>query len=232
MKIEPRFRKVHALKRREHHPLLHKIHRKHKISYQTLFYMKEYNTRAHTITTVLSQSLKIIVAMAIVSAFGGIGLETIKEKFVLIMPLMIMLPALNDMVGDFGATVSSKFATMLYTRQVRLSRGVLRSGAFMKLVRNMLIVSVLSSVYVGILSSAVALYSGFPLDGSVAIRVVILSVATTSILIGMTFLSAVLTGVYIFSRKEDPNNFLIPITTAVADLGSMIVFSLLVLYLF
>ncbi len=36
----------------------------------------------------------------------------------------------------------------------------------------------------------------------------------------------------VYKNGEDPNNFLIPISTAVADLGSMVIFTLLVMWMF
>ncbi|MFN7088783.1 MAG: YbfB/YjiJ family MFS transporter [Candidatus Paceibacteria bacterium] len=43
---------------------------------------------------------------------------------------------------------------------------------------------------------------------------------------------AIIGGFWIYKRGSDPNNFLIPITTSVADFSSLILFSLLVAFLF
>ena len=46
------------------------------------------------------------------------------------------------------------------------------------------------------------------------------------------FITAIVAGIYYYKKKEDPNNFLIPITTSVADLGNMVVLVALILLFF
>ncbi len=231
MKIHSKFRKLHAIKRHRHHPLIHRIHRKHRISYSTIFYMKEYGKRSHAVLTIVKESLRVVILAAIISSAGGLGLENIRGKFIALLPLLIMIPALNDMIGDFGTIVSSKFTTMIYTRKVRLGK-VLQSKEFKSLMKTVFAVAFVSSLYLGLVSYAIAYYRGFPFSVAALLKVLGIAMASTLLLVSIVSAVSVIFGIRVYRRKEDPNNFLIPISTAIADLGSMAVFSAMVLALF
>ncbi|MDI6721514.1 MAG: magnesium transporter [Candidatus Aenigmarchaeota archaeon] len=231
MKIR-RFRKLHNIKRHRHHPVIHHIHKKHKISYKTLFYMKEYGTKSHAVATIIKESIKIIIIASVISSFGGVGLENVKEKFIAIIPLLIMLPALNDMIGDFGTIVSSKFTSMIYTGKINLKKGIMQSADFRKLVRNVFCVALISSLYLSIASYLLAYYKGFAFNAVILAKIIGVAVLCTLVLVSVIFITSVISGLYIYRKKEDPNNFLIPIATSLADLGAMLLFAFVVVRLF
>ncbi|MBI2579758.1 MAG: magnesium transporter [Candidatus Aenigmarchaeota archaeon] len=232
MKLNKKFAKLHGIRRHRHHPVIHAIHRKHRISYRTLFYMKEYGTKSHVASVIMKESMKILVIAAIISSVGGMGLENVKEKLVTIIPLLIMLPALNDMIGDYGTIVSSKFTTMLYTGRISMREGVMKSPELRKLMATLFAVALITSLYIGSVSYGMAYYSGFAFDPSIFLKVMAVSVVCTMLLVGIIFLTSVAAGIWIYRKKEDPNNFLVPITTSLADFASMLLFSLIVLRLF
>ncbi len=232
MKVLKKFRKLHGIKRHRHHPLIHHIHKKHKLSYSTIFYMKEYGTKSHAIATIMKESIKILIMTAMISSIGGVSLENMREKFAVLLPLFIMIPALNDMIGDFGTIVSSKFTAMLYTGKINLKKRLLESGELRKLAKIIFSIAFLSSVYLGVVSYAFAYYRGFPFDAGILAKIVAIAVLCAMILVSVIFAVSVVAGIYIYRKKEDPNNFLVPIATSVADLTSMLLFSALVLWLF
>ena len=69
--------------------------------------------------TIIKESFRIIIFAAILSSLGGIGLELINEKLIAILPLLIIFPALNNMIGNFGTIISANFTTLLFTNQLR-----------------------------------------------------------------------------------------------------------------
>ena len=48
------------------------------------------------------------------------------------------------------------------------------------------------------------------------------------ILVAVIFSVSIIGGLGIYHKKEDPNNFLIPIATSVADLLNLVIFAILV----
>lgn len=48
-----------------------------------------------------------VAAASCVSLIGGLGLELVQEKILPIVPLLIAMPALNTMVGDYAAIIAA-----------------------------------------------------------------------------------------------------------------------------
>ena len=243
-KLSGRMKKrIVKLRRKPHHPLVHRIHKKHHISYKTLLYMKEYGPKSHVAHLIIRESLKILILASILSSIGGFGLQSIQSKLFTILPLIILLPALNDMIGDFGVIVSSKFTTMLYLGKIRGASGGNRSKTYFtpvwlknenlhKLFFTILCIAIISSVYMSVLSLAISYLKGFQITLELILKIMQISLISVILLVSLIFSISISFGLWIYRKKEDPNNFLIPIATSIGDLGSMALFSLLVFLLF
>lgn len=221
---------LECIERRKHHHMVHKIHKKHKISYKTLFYMKEYGPRSHVTSVIINESIKILFIASVISALGGVHVQSIKGYLTGIIPLLILLPALNSLIGSFGTIISSKFTTMLYMGKAPAKWWT--SYVVQELIFSILLVGVISSVYIGFVSYGVSMLRGFPFDLNLLVKVLSISMLSTAALIGLIALISITWGLYIFQKQEDPNNFLIPLTTAIGDFGSMAIFSAMVLIMF
>lgn len=228
-KITKHLRALINIKRKKYHPLIHKIHKEHKISKRTLFYIKEYGPHSNIPRVVIKESIKILVLASIISLFGGFSIEKIKNIFLSITPFVILLPTLNDLVGDFGTIVSSKFSTMLH--EGKLKEKWWRQAQILKLYYQIMLIGFISVVLSSILSIGISNFFG-ELSKSIAINIFLISIIDVLILINVIFLISVFSGLYVYKKKEDPNNFLIPISTSVADFANMIVLSILVVLFF
>jgi len=192
--------------------------------------MKEYGPHSHVASLIIKESIKILLLASIISSIGGMHLKPVEGTLVTILPLLILLPALNDMIGDFGTIVSSKFTTMLYLGL--LGRKWWQSKHVHELILTILIVALIASVYIGSLSYLMASAKGYTFSTAIFLKVLIISIIATASLVGIIIIISIVGGIWIYKKKEDPNNFLIPITTSVADLGSLLFFSVLVTVFF
>ncbi len=228
MKVSLRrhLQKLRTIKRSYHHPLIHVIHKKHHVSHKTLFYIKEYGPHAHVARTIIKESIEILLMASIISSFGGLALEKIKPLFIGIMPLIILLPTLNNMIGAYGTVVSSRFSTMLYEGRVRSSIWV--NKELKKLFFQVLFIAITTAL----LSVLFSVFTSRALNVTVAflvtLKLMLIVIADVAILVSVLFIVAVLAGLYFYHKKEDPNNFLIPITTSIADYANMALLALLV----
>ncbi|MDO8625146.1 MAG: hypothetical protein Q7R47_03615, partial [Candidatus Diapherotrites archaeon] len=82
------------VRRHVRHPLTHEIHLSHGLSKKTLFFVKEYGPHSHIAHTIIKESIKIVILASIISSFGGLALEQVKDVFISVAPLLILLPAL------------------------------------------------------------------------------------------------------------------------------------------
>ncbi len=179
---------------------------------------------------ILKESLKILIAASIISSVGGIGFEVLKVKIAALIPLLIMLPALNDMIGDFGTIISSKFTLLLY--QKKIHKNWWKSFELGDQFRIISTIALFAAFYLGVLSVIIAYIRGAAISVIEALKVIAIAFMSTATLVMVIFFLAIVGGLWVYKRGNDPNNFLIPITTSVADLSSLILFSLMVAFLF
>lgn len=222
--------RVRKLKRKQHHPLLHQVHTKHKISRKTLFYIKEYSSEQKVISTVLRESIKILILASIISSLGGLALEHIKPAFISLIPLVILLPALNDMIGSYGSIFSSKFSTLLH--EGKLKSNWQYNPQLKKLFLQLLVIACITTLITTGIALGISWLSTNQLNQTLIFKVFLISFLDVLFFISLLVLIAVFAGFYFYKKKEDPNNFLIPITTSIADFGNMILLAGLVLLFF
>lgn len=222
-------KEITLLKRKKHHPQTHEIHKKYHISKQTLFYVKEYGKKANVSKTIIKESIKILLLASIISSLGGLALEQIRTLFLSITPLLILLPSLNNMIGNYGTIISSRFSTMLHEGEVK-QKGK-KNKELKKLFLQMTLLTIIGAILSSLIALGIAYFSEGVLLGT-AIKVFFIVLIDMFLLTNVLFFVATRAGVYIYKKKEDPNNFLIPITTSVADFANMAILAILIILLF
>lgn len=180
---------------------------------------------------IITESIGILVFASILSTIGGFGIESIKKDLFILLPLLILMPALNDMVGDYGTIVASRFTTMLYLGHIK-EKHWWRSRELHRMLMEILIIGTFSAVYITVLASVIAQFKGFPMHWDIFQRILLVALSTTWLLILILFVVCVLGGFYVYKKKHDPDNYLIPLATSLADIGSMLVLTALVRSLF
>lgn len=218
-------RKVAALPRHKHHPLQHKV-RSYGISRRTFYYMKEYGPRVNIVHEIVKDSLKVLIPAAVLSSVGGIAFQSVEAKIALFLPLLMLMPAISHMTGSLGTIMASRFTTSLYLGKVR--GHPLMSPDVHKLFHVVMSIAFAASLYIGVLVSAVSLYRGTAVSLAAAAKILGASIVLSAVLTGAVFLVVIVLGRWIFRKKEDPNNFLIPIVTSIADFGALLMLSLMV----
>jgi len=179
---------------------------------------------------IIKESLGILILASVISTLGGIGLHSVQERILAILPLLIIFPALNGMVGNSGITFVSRYTTLL--QQKKLGKKKLMNKALREHFLLILKVAVIAAFYISTLSMIIASLKGFKFDPFLYIKILAITTITTISLVLLIALISIVAGRYFAKKKEDPDNLLIPITTSIADLGAMIIFSLLTFIFF
>lgn len=179
-------------------------------------------------TRIIKESFGILIIASILSGLGGIGLEYIQKNLFTILPLLILFPALNSLVADFGAIFDSRYSVLLHQKK---SSRLLKKHSKKDLIM-ILSITVLCGFYLATLSSVVAYLKGFPIDPTIFIKIILTALITSIILVLSQCLVSISAGKYFIKKKEDPDNLLIPLTASIAELGTMVIFSLVVYLLF
>ena len=147
-------------------------------------------------------------------------LERIKLLFIQIVPLIIMLPTLNAMIGDYGIIVSSRFSTMLHEGKAK--KDIWSTKELRVLFAQMIVVAFVTAIISTTLSLLVAKGIYHVGDFLTSIKMIFIIIIDVVLLMVLLFATSVIAGCYFYYKREDPNNFLIPISTAIADFGNML----------
>ncbi len=180
---------------------------------------------------IITESVGMLLLASLLSTLGGFGIESIKQNLFILLPLLILMPALNDMTGDYGSIIASRFTTMLFLKHIK-EKQWWRSHLLHRLLGEVLIIGTLSAIYIAVFASIIARFNGFAMSWDIFQRVLLIALFTTWLLVLVLFVVCVLGGFYVYKKKHDPDNYLIPLSTSLADLGSMLVLTLLVRVLF
>ena len=101
-----------------------------------------------------------------------------------------------------------------------------------KLFLQILLIASSTAVISTIIAFFISSLSGYKSTSIIITKILLISLINVVLLVTVIFIVAIIAGLHFYKKKEDPNNFLIPITTSVADFGNMIILSLLVVLFF
>lgn len=179
---------------------------------------------------IIKESLKVLILGSLLSSLGGFSLETVKDKFATLLPLMIILPAMASMIGNAGIILVSKVTTFLEMGKIKHDN--LNNKLIRKLFYQLTFIFILTAIYATFLSIFVGMSKGFIFSWEFTWKMLLVILITTMFIVFLVFWVALVGGRYAFKKKADPDDLLIPITTSIADLGSFLIFSLLVYLIF
>ena len=229
-KAPKHLKKIISLKRKKIHLEVHKVHKKYKISKKTLFYIKEYGPKSNVPQTIIKESLKILLLASVISSLGGFALEQVRNAFLSIVPLLILLPTLNNMIGNYGVVISSRFATMLYEKKIKEKWW--RTPKLRKLFFQITVLTVLSAIASSLIAVGITYFSPDGISLKIATKVLFIVLIDMVVITNVLFFIAIFSGIYLYRKKLDPDNFLIPLTTSVADFANMAILAILIVILF
>ncbi len=127
--------------------------------------------------------------------------------------LLLILPALNSLIGDISTVLVSRLTTHLYigSLQPKVQNSERLKEDFYGLLITLLL-SLGALIFLGYLSSV---FPGIEIINPLLITLI---VCTTVLLIfAMMFLLSFVSAIVLFKRGMDPNNFLIPLITSLID---------------
>ncbi len=226
MKLQFHLKKLQKVEREHAHPLLYHVHRHFKLSKGTLFYVKEYGPHSHVARIIIKESIGIVIFACILSSLGGLALESVKHIFLSLLPLIIVLPVLNDLIGSYGAIVSSRFSMLLH--EGKATKNALLSPEVRALFIQIAIIALITGVLSTLAALAIAGATSYQLTLVFSLKLLALVLIDMLVLVTLLITVVVYAGLYFYHKNEDPNNLLIPLTTAVADLGNMLLLAFLV----
>jgi cation transporter-like permease len=163
---------------------------------------------------IFKESIIIVIISSILGLTSGTLLSINKEILYTIPIILLILPALNSLIGDISTVSISRLTTHLYIGTIPPK--IQKSDRLKKDFLGLLITIILSLAVLLVLGNAIGVATGVEIVNPFLITFVI--ILTVLILFGILFVLLFISSIYIFKKGGDPSNFLIPISTSLADL--------------
>jgi cation transporter-like permease len=160
-------------------------------------------------------------AASSLSLLGGLGLEHVSDRILPLVPLIIAIPSLNDLVGDYGTIIAA------HTGDPRERTKTHRQLALA--IAKVVGVNIVAIIGMSLL---VAHSRGYILEASFMLRFVGFIVASIVIVVLFMFTLARLLDHFLRAWHINPDELLIPIITSVADIAMLSLVTLAVITIF
>ncbi len=145
--------------------------------------------------------------------FSGTLLSNNKEILYTFPIILLVLPSLNSLIGDISTVLISRLTSHLYLGT--LSPKIQVSDRLKQDFYGLLITILLSLVALISLGYLFGIITGIEIVNPLLIISII--IITILILFGLMFVLLFISSLFIFKKGRDPNNFLIPMVTSLAD---------------
>lgn len=136
------------------------------------------------------------------------------EEILYSIPIMLLIiPALNSLIGDISTVLVSRLTTHLYigTLPPKIQKSERLKEDFYGLFITLLL-SLVSLLFLGYL---VGVISGIKIINPLLMSFII--TLTILLIFFIMFITLFIGAIFLFKRGMDPNNFLIPFVTSLAD---------------
>lgn len=151
-------------------------------------------------------SVQVSALTASIGLLGGITLQASKHSLVAVMPLLIALPALNAMAGDYATLINAHIAdpasTIADKKKLRLA---------------LLVCVPISAAGVIVLSLLLAQQQGYTLHPAFVIRYALFVICSFILVIAATLWSSVALNKALTKHRINSDDVLIPISNVLAS---------------
>jgi len=172
----------------------------------------------YRVDKIIRESFLALLIPLSYTAPAGLAIAHFESLFVHNPPLLVMLPPLNDLAGDFGIIISSRLSTALYTgiARPRFSEiGILKEEFI-----TILLVGGFSAIFLGVTCYFFSYSLGLANLGPETL--ICLSLMSIIALILLEILLSVGICFVSFSKGLDPDNITVPIVTDLGDIGGIL----------
>lgn len=156
-----------------------------------------------------------------ISLIGGLGIEAVRAKLFLVAPLLIAMPALNSLVGDYATLIAAHAGD---PEERTRTRG--------EMLVAMLPSIVLSMLFVVSLSLMLAQHNGYVLAAGFITKFSLFVVGAIVGMVGVMLVVTVLLDRLFIRHKLNPDDVLIPIVTTISDIFMLGLIALAATFLF
>jgi len=162
---------------------------------------------------ILKESIIVVIISSFFGLFSGSFLSANKEILYAIPIILLVLPSLNSLIGDISTVLVSRLTSGLYIGTIPPK--IQKSDRLKENFIGLFITILLSLIVLVIMGYSIALIIGVKIFNPFLIAIIL--IMTILLLFFIMFVSLFISSIIIFKKGKDPNNFLIPFITSLAD---------------
>lgn len=156
-----------------------------------------------------------------ISMLGGIGLEAVSERLLPLVPLIIALPGLNDLVGDYASIIAAHASD---PAECKTSKRELA-----KAISKVLWINILGIVA---LSLILASQRGYLATSDFLVKFVLFVAISIIAVVATLFAITALLDRALSRHKLNPDDIMIPVVTTITDVFMLCLIALAAWFLF
>ncbi|MFX1503132.1 MAG: magnesium transporter [Promethearchaeota archaeon] len=162
---------------------------------------------------IIKESIIVIILTSLIGMLTGSFLSFNENILYTIPIILLLLPALNSLIGDISTVLSSRLTSHLYIGS--LSPKIQGSHRLKEDFLGLLITILLSLISLIVIGYSMGIITGIHIINPFLIFIILLITITS--LFCILFIFIFMSAIILFKRGKDPNNFLIPFVTSLAD---------------
>jgi cation transporter-like permease len=141
-----------------------------------------------------------------ISLIGGIGLELVIEKLLPLIPLIVALPSLNTMVGDYAAIIAAHAGDPAEREKTKseLAHAISKS----------IFVNIIGVL---VLSIVIAARRGYVFEPEFMIKFLLFVPISMISIVAFMFVLTTILDKLLTTKRLNPDDILIPIVTSITD---------------
>lgn len=162
---------------------------------------------------IFKESIIIVIISSFMGLISGTVLSS-NERILYSFPIILLiLPSLNSLIGDISTVLSSRLTSHLYIGTIPPK--IQKSDRLKADFYGLLITILLSLIALIVLGYSMGIAIGIEIVNPFIIIFILL--ITILLLFVSMFIFLFISAIFIFKQGKDPNNFLIPFVTSLAD---------------
>ena len=162
-----------------------------------------------------------VAASSSISLIGGLGIESVQTKILPLIPLIVAMPALNTMVGDYAAIIAAHAIDPAETRRARK-----------ELLRALSKAIWVNIIGVMALSLVIAQRRGYLFENAFLFKFTFFIIGAMLGIIFLMFTVTILLDKILERRNLHPDDILIPVVTSITDVLMLGLIALASIFLF
>lgn len=179
-----------------------------------------------SITRLLKAQIPLLIIIASVEIVAGIVLNNISDEILSRPTLLLLVPAFLALGGNLGITYGSRLSTAIHLGLLEFN---IRNVIFKNNLLALSIASIVTFIILGIFVSLLSMAQGMAiLFSNTILLTLIAGLILTSIIMPLALSVAYMS----YKRSIDPDDVIVPIITAIADIiGMLALFSIIIVLL-